>query len=130
MKLRFNKTYFILFALLLLIETLIALFGSNTIIRGFVGDVLVVILLFAFIKTLFNITSKKVLIAILLFAFGVEFLQYFEITKRLHIQSKFIKIIMGTTFDFTDFAAYFLGFLASGFLDKLFQKKKSKTFKN
>ncbi|HBY69228.1 MAG TPA: DUF2809 domain-containing protein, partial [Flavobacteriaceae bacterium] len=83
MKLQFNKSYFIVFFLLLIIEVLITIFYFNPFIRGFVGDILVVILIFSFIKTFICVSSKKVLLATLLFAFGIEFLQLFEITKHL-----------------------------------------------
>mgnify|MGYP003114517925 CR=1 FL=1 len=59
MKLQFNKSYFIVFFLLLIIEVLITIFYFNPFIRGFVGDILVVILIFSFIKTFICVSSKK-----------------------------------------------------------------------
>lgn len=130
MKLQFNKSYFIVFFLLLIIEVLITIFYFNPFIRGFVGDILVVILIFSFIKTFICVSSKKVLLVTLLFAFGIEFLQLFEITKHLNIQSKLIKTILGTSFEYTDFIAYIIGCVFGGFIENILQRKRTKTFKN
>tara|TARA_R100000479_G_scaffold21607_1_gene8165 strand:+ start:24217 stop:24549 length:333 start_codon:yes stop_codon:yes gene_type:complete len=109
---------------------LITIFYFNPFIRGFVGDILVVILIFSFIKTFICVSSKKVLLATLLFAFGIEFLQLFEITKHLNIQSKLIKTILGTSFEYTDFIAYIIGCVFGGFIENILQRKRTKTFKN
>ena len=75
--LKFKLKYFILAAILFLIEVLIALFIHDNFIRPFVGDVLVVILIYCFIKSFLNSPVVITAIAVLLFAYLIEVLQYF-----------------------------------------------------
>ena len=49
--LTFRKTYFILSILLFIIEVLIALFAHDEFIRPYVGDLLVVVLLYCLVKS-------------------------------------------------------------------------------
>ena len=71
----FNKTYFFLSVLLFLIEVVIATYIHDKIIRPFVGDILVVMLMYCSIKSFFNTDIIKTAIGVLLFAFFIETLQ-------------------------------------------------------
>jgi hypothetical protein len=110
MKFKFNKTYFFLFLLLLVIEILIALFVHDSFIRPYIGDVLVVILLYCFIKSFFTSPVMKTAIAVLLFACIIETLQYFNLVQKLGLQhSKAARIIIGSAFEWKDMLAYVAG---------------------
>ncbi len=50
----FNWYYFVLTILLLGLEIIIALFAHDSIIRPYIGDLLVVILLYCFVKSFVN----------------------------------------------------------------------------
>jgi hypothetical protein len=54
---RINKKYMISFFVLFIIETLIALFIHDNFIRPYIGDILVIILMYTFIK---GIVDKKI----------------------------------------------------------------------
>lgn len=109
-KLQFNKNYFLLFLLLLVIEILIALFVHDSFIRPYIGDVLVVILIYCFIKSFFTTPATKTAIVVLLFACIIEVLQYFNLADKLGLQhSKIARIIIGSSFDWKDIAAYITG---------------------
>lgn len=106
---------FILFLALLLTEILIGAFLKGGFIRAYGGDVLVLPLLYAFFRILFPGTdcfTEKIL-PFLLFLLGVcvELLQGLHIADRLHITSRLIRIIVGSTFDVWDIACYFAGML-------------------
>ena len=109
---RFKPYYFFWALLLFLIELFIALFVNDAFIRPYLGDVLVVILIYAFVRSLFKYSIRTVAVGVLLFAFGVEILQYFQIVEVLGLgSSKLARTIIGTTFVWEDFLAYTLGIL-------------------
>ncbi|WP_242202392.1 ribosomal maturation YjgA family protein [Aestuariivivens insulae] len=110
MKLYFNLTYFSFFILLLCIEALIAIFLKTGFIRHTIGDFLVVILIYCFVKSFFKITPLKLGIAVLAFAFLIEFLQLVNILALFNLHKKsFLKLLLGSTFQITDLIAYTLG---------------------
>lgn len=106
----FSLNYFISFLLLLTIEIIIAVFHFNPIIRGFLGDVLVILLLYSFFKIFIKNNTIKISFAILTFAFFIEFLQLLKITDKLNIHSKIFLIVLGSVFDVWDLVAYLIGF--------------------
>lgn len=107
--------YLILFLALLLTEILIGAFLKGGFIRAYGGDILVLPLLYAFFRILFpgkgSFTER--ILPFLLFLLGVcvELLQGLHIVDRLHITSRLIRIIVGSTFDVWDIACYFAGML-------------------
>lgn len=64
--LRLNKTYLILTIFLFVIEVLIALFVHDNFIRPYVGDVLVVILIYCFVKSFLDLPEFVLAIGVLL----------------------------------------------------------------
>ncbi len=107
---RFDKKYALYFVGLLIVEILIALFVKNPIIRGSIGDVLVVILIYCFIQTFFNFDKKKTIIGVGIFAILVEISQALNLVEKLNLQdNKFASTIIGTTFDMNDIWAYIAG---------------------
>ncbi|AOW11303.1 hypothetical protein EM308_07710 [Flavobacterium gilvum] len=108
--LTFNKTYFIYTILIFLVEVLIALFVNDSFIRPYLGDVLVVILVYCFIKSFLKLPVLPVAIFVLIFSFTVEFLQLFNIVEKLHLeQSKIARIVIGTSFSWIDLLTYIIG---------------------
>lgn len=99
-----------LFATLLLLATeiCIALFVHDKLIRPFVGDVLVVVLIYCFLRIFVRVPAWVVL----LFACGIEVLQYFDFVAVLGLQdNRVLSVMLGRTFSWDDFLAYFVGFL-------------------
>ena len=110
MRLCFNYRYFLIFALLLATEILIAMFVHDSIIRPYIGDLLVVILIYCFMKSFFPVPSVKAAVAVFFFALSVEVLQHFKLTERLGLHdSKAARIILGSSFDWKDMLAYAAG---------------------
>lgn len=110
--LHFNKTYFGLTAILFLIEVVIALFVKDKFIRPYLGDVLVVILIYCFVKSFVKISVFKTALGVLLFAFTIEILQYCSLVEKLKLQHNTVaKTVIGTSFSWEDILAYIAGIL-------------------
>lgn len=102
--------YGICFMLLLVIEVLIALYIDDSFIRPYLGDVLVVVLLYFLIKWIRPSSTKWLPLYIFLFAAGVELLQYFGLIELLNLQDhRFFRIVLGSVFDIKDIICYGTG---------------------
>jgi hypothetical protein len=112
MTLAFNGKYLLLTLFFFAVEVCIALFVKDAFVRPFVGDVLVVILIYCFLRTFLNAVHWKIALGVFLFACSVEIAQYFDYVVLLGLENnRTISTIIGRTFEWKDFAAYFLGFL-------------------
>ncbi|WP_034259151.1 ribosomal maturation YjgA family protein [Altibacter lentus] len=107
----FSKKYLLLFLILLTIEICIAVYTFHWFIRGFVGDVLVILLIYCFVRIFLKGSSVKIAIATLLFAIGIELLQWFDLVELFEIKSLVLRTIVGSVFDPWDLFAYLIGFL-------------------
>lgn len=107
-----NLKYLIAFFVLLFVEIMIALFVHDDFIRPYIGDVLVVILMYTIIR---GITKKQIkLLPIYLFIFSasVEVSQYFHLVNILNLQdNRILSIIIGNSFDIKDIFCYLAGTL-------------------
>ena len=121
---RFHKGYFVITIVLFFTEVSIALLLHDQFVRPYVGDFLVVILIYCFFKTFLNISVARLSIAVLLFAYGIEMLQYFKLIDYLGLQnSGLAKTILGNSFEWTDMLAYTLGIILVVFVEKYRSKK-------
>jgi hypothetical protein len=108
--LNFNKNYFGLAVLIFTIEVLIALFVRDHFVRPYFGDVLVVILIYCFIKSFLRLPVFPVAIVVLIFSFTIEFLQYLNIVEKLGLEKSTIaRTVIGTLFEWVDLLAYIVG---------------------
>jgi hypothetical protein len=108
--LRFNKKYFVFACILFFIELFIALFVRDSFVRPYVGDYLVVILIYCAVRSVLNAPIINVAVGVLLFAYAVEVLQYFQIVNRLGLQNNIVaKTVIGYGFEWFDLVAYTLG---------------------
>ena len=126
--LKFSPFYAISTLLLFITEVLIALFVHDQFIRPYIGDFLVVILIYCFVKSFLNTPVIATAIGVLLFAYTVELLQYFHIVEVLGLQhSRAARIIIGSSFEWRDILAYTMGILAVVLVEKrriIFKKSK------
>lgn len=119
MTLKFNKIYFIHFAILLVVEILIAIYLKSGFIRHTFGDYLAVILLYCLIKSFIQIKPLYLALFVLLFAFLIEFLQLFNVLDLLNLRdNKFAVITLGSTFHVSDLIAYTLGIITILLIEK------------
>jgi hypothetical protein len=120
--------YGLLALLLFGIEILIALYLHDRIIRPYIGDLLVVILIYCFVKALVNAPVFATALGVLLFAYAVETLQYFHVVDLLGLgHSKLARVIIGSSFEWMDMLAYTVGIgLVLSIETIWYQKEKTK----
>lgn len=108
---KFNKTYFFLTVFIFVVEIVIALYIHDKLIRPYIGDLLVVTLIYCFLKSFLNARVLPVALFVFAFACFVELLQYLNIVEVLRLNhSKVARIVIGTSFSWEDLFAYALGF--------------------
>ena len=122
-KFRFHFGYFFLAIVLFLVEIAIAKYTGGW-IRHYLGDVLVVILIYSALMTIVNFNRKAVILFTLIFAFAIEFSQYFKLAERLGFEQGSVPyIVLGNAFSVEDLVCYAVGcliiLLFEGFIDNL-----------
>ncbi|MDE6054450.1 MAG: DUF2809 domain-containing protein [Lachnospiraceae bacterium] len=96
--------------ILLLVEVLIALFVHDRIVRPYIGDMLVVVVIYTFIRSWIPDSVRLLPVYVFLFATGVEILQYFNLVELLGgADNPFLRILLGTSFDVKDIICYAAG---------------------
>ncbi len=128
MKLKFSLKYFLVTIVIFLAEVLIATQLKDIFfVRAYLGDVIVVMLLYTFMKSFFKIAdNEKLILGILIFSFLVEFAQYFTIAEKLGFQpGSLMYIIIGNSFSWIDILCYAIGCLLLYLYVKIRQKQKA-----
>lgn len=101
--------YIISFLVIFCIEVLIALYVRDRFIRPYVGDMLVVVLVYSFVRIFLPMGIPRMPFYVFLFACFVEVLQYFQLVETLGITNRVARIVLGSTFDWGDIACYAVG---------------------
>ena len=123
--LKFQYRYFIFAVILFAIEVYIALFVHDEIIRPHIGDLLVVILIYCFLRAFFNLPVLTIAIATLLFSCIIEALQYFNTVQIFGLQnSKLATTVMGTSFSWIDILCYTIGIIIVLLIEKIFNSNR------
>lgn len=124
---RINKKYIIAFLILLCVEIFIALYINDNFIRPYIGDVIVIPVLYCFIKGFFKCESRNLPIYLFIFVIVTELLQYIKIVEILRLDHiKFFRILIGTSFDFKDILCYLFGSLILMFWEYIYKNKFKK----
>src|SRR5690606_29578844 len=111
MKLRFSIRYFLLTLLLFASEVFIALEVNDDVIRPYVGDILVVMLIYCFLRTFLKIPVQKAAWSVLTFSFLIEFLQFLNIISVLKLEkSALARTVIGHSYSVIDLLMYVIGF--------------------
>ncbi len=113
--------------LLLLIEIAIALFVHDRFVRPYIGDVLVVILVYCSVKSVKpSLPWRSTAIAVLLFAFAIEGLQYLKLVRLLGLQHNLLaRTIIGTDFAWADLWCYVAGIALVWWIE-VFREKRNR----
>lgn len=113
MKFKFNLKYLLLTIFIFFIEVLIATVLKNQFfIRAYLGDVIVVMLLYTLVKSFFIIDSTKLILGIFAFSCVVEFAQYFKLADKLGFpEGSLMYIVVGNSFSWIDILCYGVGCL-------------------
>lgn len=127
-RLKFSLKYFLLTLLIFLVEVAIAtVLKDQFFIRAYLGDVIVVMLLYTLVKSFFIINETKLIIGIFAFSCIIEFAQFFNIAEKLGFQpGRLMYIVIGNSFSWIDIVCYGAGCLLLYLLVKIkFNQQKS-----
>jgi len=117
--LTFSFRYFFFALILFLVEVFIALYVHDGLVRPYVGDYLVVMLIYCAVRTFIKISPVKLAIGVLLFSYVIEVLQFFSIVDRLGLSNnKLAKTVIGYGFEWIDLLAYTLGIVTVLILER------------
>lgn len=113
MKFQFNLKYLLTSIFIFLIEVLIATKLKDIFfVRAYLGDVIVVILLYTLVKSFFRVNNEKLILGILIFSCFIEFAQYFNIAEKLGFRpGSLMYIVIGNSFSWIDILCYAAGCL-------------------
>lgn len=101
------------------IETLIALYVHDAVIRPYVGDMLVVVLVYCFVRIFINRPWRGLPLCVFLFAVLVEVMQYFQAAELLGLQDNMVaRVVLGSVFDWNDIFCYAVGCLPLFFIKR------------
>jgi len=115
-----NKNYLFVTVLLFIVETLIAIYVHDQFIRPYLGDVLVVILIYCFVRSFLKIPVVPAAFGVLLFSYFIELLQYFNFVTVVGLENhKIARIVLGSSFEWLDIVAYTFGFFLVLLLENL-----------
>ncbi|MDO5617124.1 MAG: DUF2809 domain-containing protein [Cruoricaptor ignavus] len=109
---KFSLKYFLATVILFLIEVIIATILKDWFfVRAYLGDVIVVMLIYTFVLSFFEVRNKNLLIiGIFAFAVTVEILQYLNIAERLNLTpGSWQHIVVGSSFSWWDIVCYGAG---------------------
>lgn len=122
---RFHLNSFLIAIAIFIIEVIIALYIKDNFIRPYIGDVLVVILIYYFIKAFIKAPVLPMAIGVLIFSYLVETLQYFQFVKLIGLaDNKLANIVIGNYFAWEDIVAYTIGITIVLFIETYFIKPK------
>jgi len=115
----------IVFTILLLIEIFIALFLNGGFIRNYGGDIIVVWVIYFFVRMFIPKKFKLMPLYIFIFAVFVEFLQYIDIVSILRLQNNaLLRTIIGTSFSWIDILCYLVGCMILGLFEYLIHNNR------
>lgn len=127
----FNKNYFGLASLIFGIEVLIAFYVTDNFVRPYLGDVLVVILIYCFLKSFLKLPVLVAALLVLAFSFAIDYLQFLHIVEKLGLEkSKMARTVIGTSFGWIDLLAYIVGIAIVLIVEKYWLKKEIKAAAN
>ncbi len=121
-KFRSHLGYFLIAILLFIIEILIAKYVSGW-IRSYLGDVLVIMLIYSAIMAIIELNKNLVVLLTIILAFAIEFSQYFKLAEQLGFEQGSVPyIILGNTFSVEDLMCYTLGCLIIFLVEGIFSR--------
>lgn len=109
MKIKNRILYLIIFIILLCIEIFIAVYIHDDIIRPYIGDIIVIPVLYSLIRIFIPEKCRFLPLYIFMFSIFTEFMQYIKIMDILHIENQILRTITGTSFSYIDIVCYFIG---------------------
>ena len=102
--------YALCFLAILIIEIIIGVYVHDTFVRPYVGDILVVVLIYCFIRIFVPRSLRWLPVYVFAFACFLEILQYFQLAAVMGLsENGLARIVLGSTFDWKDILCYAIG---------------------
>ena len=123
-----RPSYLILATVLFVVEVAIAQeYIPSPFVRNSLGDVLVIPLLYFFLRGVSKSTPMVTLVVVLAVGFSVELLQYLHLADLLGLQKgSLLYIVVGNTFSYSDLLMYSIGGVLAAWLDvRVLQKGRA-----
>ena len=118
--------YLLIFLFLLGVEIAIATYLKTGFIRAYLGDLLVVILLYCLLMSILKPSVKTGLILTLAIAFAIELLQLIDLTRFFPQEYKpLATLVLGSHFSWLDLLMYVLGIVVAGITELVLHKRYS-----
>lgn len=126
MKFKFNLKYLLLTIFIFLVEVLIAtVLKDQFFIRAYLGDVIVVMLLYTLVKSFLVVDSTKLILGIFIFSCLIEFAQFFKLADELGFsEGSLMYIVVGNSFSWIDIVCYGAGCLILYLIVKINSSQK------
>ena len=102
-------TYLLLFFLIVCVEVAIALLVRDQWVRPYGGDILAAAALYCLVRVFVPKRYKWFPLCIFFATVAVEVLQLIDILSLLGLESSFLRILLGGTFDWIDILCYSIG---------------------
>lgn len=123
--LRLSKAYLALAVILFGIEVVIALVFRDSFVRPLLGDVLVVALIYAAVRSVLEVPTLPTAAGVFLFACAVECAQYAHLVDRLGLRDNAVaRVVIGTSYDPRDFLAYAAGAVAVVVVERVYDGRR------
>ena len=120
-----KKRFFYLTAtvILLIIEVLIALYIHDDFVRPYVGDAIVVIVIYTFVRIFVPEKCRLLPLYVFLFAVVIEILQGIHIVNILGVaDNRFLRTLIGDSFDIKDILCYGVGCVFLGIYEYMIRR--------
>ena len=112
---------------LTIIEVIIALYVHDNFVRPYIGDVLVVIVVYCVVRIIVPLKYRLLPLYVFIFAGGVELLQYFDFVTKFGLDNNFfLKTLIGSVFDVKDIVCYAVGGIVLGIYEIVMRKYMKK----
>ena len=123
-----NKSFFyaICFVVILVVEIIIGIYVRDSFVRPYMGDALVVVLIYCFIRIFIPNGLSQLPLYVLAFACFIEILQYFQLVDVLGISNRILRIALGSTFDLKDMVSYAGGYVFILLVERFGVSKENK----
>ncbi len=116
--------YAVVFLFLVAVEVVIGVFVHDSFVRPYLGDVIIVIVLYALARIALPEKYPFMPLGIFVFSVLTEILQGFHIADILGVKNPVLRAIIGTSFDWKDIICYGAGCILLGIYE--FASRKTK----
>ena len=123
--------FLLIFLLLVISEFIIGIYFHDDFVRPFVGDVIIAVVLYTFVRIFFPEKLYWLSAAVFVFCAAVEFSQIIPLCDLIGVKNNFLRILMGVSFAWEDIICYAVGCIITAVYDVfLFRRQSSEKQEN